>query len=162
MADIEFRPDQQVPAGRYYVILRRVQEMPPAGVPPDVVEILPPGDEEYGAGANMANPNVGQPGVPPNIGPAIVPPVASAEGENNIAPGDIGMQGGKRGKNMKNTKKAKKSKGTRKLSGYMKFAQEVRPRIIKENPALRTDIPGIGRKIGEMWRNLSAAEKARY
>jgi hypothetical protein len=28
MADIEFRPDQQVPAGRYYVILRRVQEMP--------------------------------------------------------------------------------------------------------------------------------------
>jgi hypothetical protein len=69
------------------------------------------------------------------------------------------MQGGKKSRG---TKKMKKSKGTRKLSGYMKFAQEVRPRILQENPNLKSDIPGMGRKIGQMWRNLSASEKARY
>ena len=64
--------------------------------------------------------------------------------------------GGKRGK------KAKKAKGTRKLSPYMKFAQEARPKILKENPEMKSDIIGVGRRIGEMWRALSEAEKARY
>lgn len=60
-------------------------------------------------------------------------------------------------------KKSKaKSKGTRKLSPYMKFVQEVRPKLIKEDPKLRSDIPGIGRRIGEMWRGLTAEEKAKY
>ncbi len=59
-------------------------------------------------------------------------------------------------------KKAKKGKSTRKLSGYMKFAQEARPRILKENPEMKSDIPGMGRKIGEMWRALSDSEKAKY
>lgn len=59
-------------------------------------------------------------------------------------------------------KKAKKGKSTRKLSGYMKFAQEARPRILKENPEMKADIPGMGRKIGEMWRALSDSEKAKY
>ena len=58
--------------------------------------------------------------------------------------------------------KAKKAKGTRKLSPYMKFAQEARVKILKSNPELKSDIPGMGRRIGEMWRGLSAAEKARY
>lgn len=72
------------------------------------------------------------------------------------ANGDVNMQmGGKK-------KKQEGGKKTRKLSGYMKFAQKVRPEIIKENPALKSDIPGIGRKIGEMWRALSADEKAKY
>lgn len=56
----------------------------------------------------------------------------------------------------------KKKKGTRKLSGYMKFAQEVRPRILKEDPSMKSDITKVGRKIGEMWRSLSTEEKARY
>ncbi len=59
-------------------------------------------------------------------------------------------------------KKSKKAKGTRKLSGYMKFAQEIRPQLLKEDPSLRSDIPSIGRKIGEKWRALTAEEKARY
>jgi len=56
----------------------------------------------------------------------------------------------------------KKKKGTRKLSGYMKFAQEVRPRVLKEDPSMKSDITKVGRKIGEMWRSLSTEEKARY
>jgi len=152
MADIEFRPDQQVPAGRYYVILRPVQEMVPAIVPDN--DAIPQDIPAY----------------PPENIPEIEPN-GEAPGDipANPAPGNQNRQilpnsqmGGKKGRKNMNTKKAKKSKGTRKLSGYMKFAQEVRPRLLKENPALRTDIPSIGRKIGEMWRNLTAAEKARY
>jgi hypothetical protein len=61
-------------------------------------------------------------------------------------------------------RRAKKQEGgkTRKLSPYMKFAQEARPKIIKENPELKSDIPGMGRKIGEMWRALSDSEKKQY
>lgn len=59
-------------------------------------------------------------------------------------------------------KKMKKAKGTRKLSPYMKFAQEARPKVLKEHPEMKSDIIGVGRKIGEMWRGLSDAEKARY
>lgn len=153
MADIEFRPDQQVPAGRYYVILRPIEEGVPA--------IPAPG--------NIVSPNVNPPGMP-----AVVPERDNDAGvgrganlsepaPNNVPYNENNTQmGGKKRRNNSNTKKTKKAKGTRKLSGYMKFAQETRPRLLKENPALRTDIPSIGRKLGEMWRNLSAAEKARY
>ncbi len=80
---------------------------------------------------------------------------ANAEGAQNMPNNGEGMMGGR--------KKQKQSGGkSRKLSGYMKFAQKVRPDLIKENPALKSDIPGIGRKIGEMWRALSAEEKAKY
>jgi hypothetical protein len=138
MADIEFRPDQQVPAGRYYVILRRVQEM---SNEPNVEMNL--GEAEVNGAAN------GNMQMPAN------PPMQNIPEENIVN----NMQGGKKSRG---TKKMKKSKGTRKLSGYMKFAQEVRPRILQENPNLKSDIPGMGRKIGQMWRNLSSAEKARY
>jgi len=73
-----------------------------------------------------------------------------------------GVQGTNEVPSRGGAKKQKGGKKTRKLSGYMKFAQNVRPEIIKENPALKSDIPGIGRKIGEMWRGLSAEEKAKY
>jgi hypothetical protein len=69
------------------------------------------------------------------------------------------ISGGAKGKK---AKKEKKAKGTRKLSPYMKFAQEARPKILKENPEMKSDIIGVGRKIGEMWRALSDTEKARY
>lgn len=171
MADIEFRPDQQVPAGRYYVILRPVQDMAPGNNPeaepvavPQVMPAVVPGNnpEEEVNGAGEGMPNLFEDDMmPPANPPPNVPP--QQNNPNNQMNGQMG--GKKRKNNMKNmntTKKAKKAKGTRKLSGYMKFAQEVRPRLLKENPALRTDIPSIGRKIGEMWRNLTAAEKARY
>jgi hypothetical protein len=80
---------------------------------------------------------------------------ATAPSVNN---GETSMVGGKK------SKKAKRQEGgkTRKLSPYMKFAQEVRPKLVKENPELKSDIPGMGRKIGELWRGLSDSEKARY
>lgn len=53
-------------------------------------------------------------------------------------------------------------KKTRKLSPYMKFAQKARQEILKENPSLKSDIPGMGRAIGAKWRALSDAEKAKY
>jgi hypothetical protein len=66
------------------------------------------------------------------------------------------QEGGKR------MKKEKKAKGTRKLSPYMKFAQQARVEILKENPSLKSDIIAVGRKIGEKWRALSDDEKAKY
>ena len=62
----------------------------------------------------------------------------------------------------KKSKKEKKAKGTRKLSGYMKFAQEARPKILAENPSLKSDIIAVGKKIGAMWRELSDGEKKKY
>ena len=60
--------------------------------------------------------------------------------------------------------KKKKQEGgkSRKLSPYMKFAQKIRPELLKENPSLKSDIPGMGRAIGAKWRALSDAEKAKY
>jgi hypothetical protein len=62
----------------------------------------------------------------------------------------------------KKSKKEKKAKGTRKLSGYMKFAQEARPKILAETPSLKSDIIAVGKKIGAMWRELSDEEKKKY
>jgi len=61
----------------------------------------------------------------------------------------------------KNTK-TRKQRGGRKLNGYMKFAQKTRPEILRANPSLRSDVVSVARKIGEKWRALSPAEKARY
>jgi hypothetical protein len=60
----------------------------------------------------------------------------------------------------KNTRK--QNGGKRKLNGYMKFAQKTRPEILHANPSLRSDVVAVARKIGEKWRSLSPAEKARY
>ena len=136
---------------------------------------LNPGFNLNNLGADNNNDNIQEPpetpvGAAPAL-PNIAPPNAGMNNddfddasENNLNNNQAGGKKKKRMNNMtkNNVKKPKKAKGTRKLSGYMKFAQEVRPRILKENPALRSDIPGMGRKIGEMWRSLSANEKARY
>lgn len=66
--------------------------------------------------------------------------------------------GGKKSKKENATRKM--NGGKRKLTGYMKFAQEVRPRIMKESPGMK--IPDIGRAIGAQWRALSDSEKAKY
>ena len=164
--DITYQPGQAVPAGNYIVILRPVTddetpinmptpsapmmdipEYPPATVPD---EVPPPATvPSEGSGSGSANVGPGNNNISMNMN------------SNNSSSNNIGMQGGRK-RMGKMTKKAKKAKGTRKLSPYMKFAQQVRPQIIKNNPNLKSDIIGVGRKIGEMWRGLSDAEKAKY
>ena len=69
--------------------------------------------------------------------------------------------GGKRNrKEASKTRKNKQEGGKRKLSGYMKFANKVRPQIMKENPGM--PIPKLGSAIGAKWRELSDAEKKSY
>jgi hypothetical protein len=75
--------------------------------------------------------------------------------QKNESQNDL-QEGGKR------MKKMKKVKGTRKLSPYMKFAQQARKEVLAENPSLKSDVIAVGRKIGEKWRALSDAEKAKY
>ena len=70
-------------------------------------------------------------------------------------------QGGKRNrKGADKTRKDKQEGGKRKLSGYMKFANKVRPDLMKENPGM--PIPKLGSAIGAKWRALSDAEKKSY
>ena len=83
---------------------------------------------------------------------------------NNIhmkAEGDMSLlaEGGKR-KGANKTRKNKQEGGKRKLSGYMKFANKVRPQLMKENPGM--PIPKLGSAIGAKWRALSDAEKKSY
>ena len=67
-------------------------------------------------------------------------------------------EGGKRNRKGANkTRKNKQEGGKRKLSGYMKFANKVRPDLMKENPGMK--IPELGKKIGKMWGELSEADK---
>ncbi len=78
----------------------------------------------------------------------------------------------KKGKTMKVSRrksrnsrsKDRKEKKTRKsgLHGYMKFAKEVRPRILSEKPAMRSDVTLVAKEIGKRWRAMSDAEKKRY
>ena len=69
------------------------------------------------------------------------------------------VEGGKR--NRKGVNKTRKMEGgKRKLSGYMKFANKVRPQLMKENPGM--PIPKLGSAIGAKWRALSDAEKKSY
>lgn len=78
------------------------------------------------------------------------------QGQEQNGNGNEGMSGGRR------KMKKMKAKGTRKLSPYMKFAQQARKEILAENPGLKSDIIAVGKKIGEKWRALSDAEKAKY
>lgn len=69
---------------------------------------------------------------------------------------DVG--GGKMGKKAKKEKSGK----TRKLSPYMKFAQEARKNILADHPEWKSDIIKVGKEIGTRWRAMSDAEKAKY
>lgn len=76
--------------------------------------------------------------------------------------------GGRR-KTMKSSKGRKSARKTtqsggkkRKQNGYMKFAAEMRPKILKENPELRSNVVSVARKIGEAWRRLPEAERKKY
>lgn len=74
----------------------------------------------------------------------------------------------KGGKDEKDKKKGKREKQegepTRALSAYFVFSNEKRPAIIEAMKAdgSKVDVAAIGKKIGEMWGNASAEEKAPY
>ena len=78
------------------------------------------------------------------------------------------MAGGKKSrrnnprKNNVTRRKAQAGGKKRGPNGYMKFANKVRPQILKEHPELKSDVVGVARKIGEKWRALSDSEKAKY
>lgn len=62
------------------------------------------------------------------------------------------LEGGKRNRKEANkTRKNKQEGGKRKLSEYMKFANKVRPQLMKENPGMK--VPELGKRIGKMWRD---------
>jgi hypothetical protein len=66
----------------------------------------------------------------------------------------------KKAKTTKKAKKEKKEKKPRKLNAYMVFAMEVRESVKKNHPT--ASIIEIAKKIGEKWRAMSDAEKAKY
>ena len=66
----------------------------------------------------------------------------------------------KKAKTTKKAKKEKKEKKPRKLNAYMVFAMEVRESVKKNYPT--ASIIEIAKKIGEKWRAMSDAEKAKY
>ena len=66
----------------------------------------------------------------------------------------------KQAKKAKKEKKEKKEKKPRKLNAYMVFAMEVRESVKKNHPT--ASITEIAKKIGEKWRAMSDAEKAKY
>lgn len=76
------------------------------------------------------------------------------------------VSGGKRKTRKSSKKSARKTtqKGgkKRKANGYMKFASEMRPQILKENPELRSNVVSVARKIGEAWRKLPESERKKY
>jgi hypothetical protein len=65
------------------------------------------------------------------------------------------LKGGKR-------KRTRKAKGTRKVSGYMKYAASRRANIIKEDPSLRSNVVAVAKEIGAEWRAMSETDKAKY
>ena len=67
---------------------------------------------------------------------------------------NIRLGGGKKNRTRK-TGGAKKA-----LSGFMKFCKEKRPEVMRENPG--SAFGDDGRRLGEKWRSLGDAEKARY
>jgi structure-specific recognition protein 1 len=66
----------------------------------------------------------------------------------------------KKEKKEKKAKKDTKEKKPRKLNAYMVFAMEVRESVKKNHPT--ASITEIAKKIGEKWRAMSDAEKAKY
>ena len=57
------------------------------------------------------------------------------------------------------TRKKRKSSGP---NGYMKFSKVMRPKIVAENPKMKSDVIAVAREIGKRWRALSEEEKKKY
>jgi ubiquitin len=57
-------------------------------------------------------------------------------------------------------KEKEKEKPKRKPNAYMNFVKKMRPEVVKENPDL--SFTDIGKRMGEMWRELTDDEKKKY
>ncbi|KAL3786565.1 hypothetical protein ACHAW5_000511 [Stephanodiscus triporus] len=55
---------------------------------------------------------------------------------------------------------AKGGSGKKKVTGYMLFAKEMRPKVIGEKPELT--FGEVGKELGARWRALSEEQKAAY
>jgi hypothetical protein len=55
---------------------------------------------------------------------------------------------------------ATESKKKREPGPYMVFCKKTRPKVVAENPDL--SFGQVGKKLGEMWRELSDEEKKKY
>lgn len=80
--------------------------------------------------------------------------------ENNMAGGRKSRRNTMRKNNV--TRRKNQAGGKRAPNRYMKFANKIRPQIIKEHPELKSDVVGVARKIGAKWRSMSDSEKSRY
>ena len=85
---------------------------------------------------------------------------SSLEARNNYS--DPETAGGAKKSKKNRTRKNNQAGGKKGPNGYMKFAAEVRPQILKEHPELKSDVTKVAKKIGEKWRALTDAEKAKY
>jgi hypothetical protein len=50
--------------------------------------------------------------------------------------------------------------GKKKLTGYMAFAKEMRPKVLEENSGLT--FGEVGKELGARWRALTDEQKAAY
>jgi hypothetical protein len=68
-------------------------------------------------------------------------------------------KGGATAERKSETRKKRKSSGP---NGYMKFSKEMRPKIVAENPKMKSDVIAVAREIGKRWRALSEEERKKY
>ena len=64
------------------------------------------------------------------------------------------------GTNESSPNEEKRRTPKKQLSQYMKFCKETRAKIVEENPKLT--FGEVGRKMGEMWREMSDDEKKKF
>tara|TARA_B100000073_G_C23669881_1_gene548158 strand:+ start:641 stop:844 length:204 start_codon:yes stop_codon:yes gene_type:complete len=64
------------------------------------------------------------------------------------------------GANESSPSEEKRRTPKKQLSPYMKFCKETRAKIVEENPKLT--FGEVGRKMGEMWREMSDDEKKKF
>ena len=117
------------------------------------------------SGSTGSNGNEGAPGVNPAPAAAAIEDVPDQEESdatvgNNMAGGKKSRRNNARKNNA--TRRKGQAGGKRGPNGYMKFANKIRPQILKEHPELKSDVVGVARKIGEKWRSMSDAEKKKY
>jgi hypothetical protein len=48
------------------------------------------------------------------------------------------------------------------MNPYIAFSMDERKKIVAENPSLKSDIGKVAKMVGERWRKLSDAEKAKF
>jgi hypothetical protein len=48
------------------------------------------------------------------------------------------------------------------MNPYIAFSMEQRKKMVKADPSRHSNIGGLAKEIGAMWRELSDAEKAKY